>query len=199
VHGLDGAKRWIMLRELDKWPDFAPLVADILQAVAPVVETRTGAIVKPTAFLFISSPGLVTPLHFDPEYNILFQISGRKRFTILPPSCGLPSRSDNERFHRSGDNLLDWRPELAAQGWPFDLAPGDALHVPFKAPHTVTVGAEPSISLSVTWRSHSSLMQDDAWALNGLLGRYRVRLPAPGARPWLRAAALRALRRARIA
>ncbi|HCO47115.1 MAG TPA: hypothetical protein DIT44_10790, partial [Erythrobacter sp.] len=123
----------------------------------------------------------------------------RKRFTILPPSCGLPSRSDNERFHRSGDNLLDWRPELAAQGWPFDLAPGDALHVPFKAPHTVTVGAEPSISLSVTWRSHSSLMQDDAWALNGLLGRYRVRLPAPGARPWLRAAALRALRRARIA
>ena len=74
-----------------------------------------------------------------------------------------------------------------------------ALHVPFKAPHTVTVGAEPSISLSVTWRSHSSLMQDDAWALNGLLGRYRVRLPAPGARPWLRAAALRTLRRARIA
>ena len=178
VHGLAGTKRWIMLRELDRWPDFAPLVADILQAVAPVVETRTGAIVKPTAFLFISSPGLVTPLHFDPEYNILFQISGRKRFTILPPSCGLPSRSDNERFHRSGDNLLDWRPELAAQGWPFDLAPGDALHVPFKAPHTVTVGTEPSISLSVTWRSHSSLMQDDAWALNGLLGRYRVRLPA---------------------
>ena len=55
VHGLAGATRWIMLRELDRWPDFAPLVADILQAVAPVVQTRTGAIVKPTAFLFILS------------------------------------------------------------------------------------------------------------------------------------------------
>ena len=68
-----------------------------------------------------------------------------------------------------------------------------------KTPHTVTVGTEPSISLSVTWRSHSSLLQDDAWAMNGLLARCGVRAPEPGVRPWVRAGTLRALRRARLA
>ena len=80
-----------------------------------------------------------------------------------------------------------------------NMGPGDALHVPFKAAHTVTVGDAPSISLSVTWRSRDSLLQDDAWAMNGLLARCGVRVSAPGARPWVRAGTLRALRRARIA
>lgn len=199
VTSLDRSRRWIMLRDLALWPDFAPIVDEVLAAIAPVAEPETGALLKPVAFLFVSSPGLLTPLHFDPEYNILFQIAGRKRFTILPPECGLPSAGHNAHFHRTGDNLLPWTPQLAERGLHFDLGQGDAVYVPFKAAHTVTVGNTPSISLSVTWRSRESLLQDDAWAMNGLLARCGVRAPQPGARPWVRAGALRALRRVRLA
>ena len=199
VAELAGARRWIMLRELDRWPQFAPLVSDILAAIEPVVQLRTGPVLRPTAFLFVSSPGLVTPLHFDPEFNILFQIAGSKRFTLLPEEAGLPSQADNERYHRCGDNLLEWSPQMADQAMHYDLVPGAALYVPFKVPHTVRVGDVPSISLSVTWRSRDSLMQDDAWAMNGMLARCGMRAPPPGERAWLRAGALRVLRRARIA
>lgn len=199
LSSLGEAKRWIMLRDLGRWPEFKGLVEGVLAGIAPVAGPITGDLLKPVAFLFVSSPGLLTPLHFDPEYNILFQIAGRKRFSVIPAECGLPGKADNERFHRTGDNLLPWRPQLAESALHFDMGPGDALHVPFKAAHTVTVGDAPSISLSVTWRSRDSLLQDDAWAMNGLLARCGVRVSAPGARPWVRAGTLRALRRARIA
>lgn len=199
VSSLRGSKRWIMLRDLGRWPVFEQVVDEVLGSIAPITEPHTGELLKPEAFLFISSPGLLTPLHFDPEYNILFQIAGQKRFSVLPQECGLPSASDNERFHRMGDNLLPWSPQLARDALHFEMGPGDALYVPFKAAHTVTVGDRPSISLSVTWRSRDSLMQDDAWAMNGLLARCGVRAPRPGNRPWVRAGTLRALRRARLA
>ncbi|WP_083508092.1 cupin-like domain-containing protein [Erythrobacter sp. AP23] len=199
VASLSETKRWIMLRDLARWPEFERVVAEILAGIAPVAAPHTGELLKPVAFLFASSPGLLTPLHFDPEYNILFQIAGHKRFTVLPQACGLPSAADNERFHRTGDNLLPWTPQLAEHALHFDMGPGDALYVPFKAAHTVTVGDSPSISLSVTWRSRDSLLQDDAWAMNGLLARCGVRAPKPGGRPWVRAGTLRALRRARLA
>ena len=38
-----------------------------------------------SAFLFISSPETLAPFHFDAEYNVLFQIAGRKDFILYPP------------------------------------------------------------------------------------------------------------------
>ncbi|ANU08234.1 JmjC domain-containing protein [Paraurantiacibacter namhicola] len=193
------AKRWIMLRDLARWPDFADVVAEIVTAIGPVAESPTGALLHPVAFLFVSSPGLLTPLHFDPEYNVLLQIAGSKHFTIISPEAGLPSPQDNEYYHASGDNLLEWSEGAARFAVPHELRSGDALHVPFKAAHTVTVGEEPSVSLSVTWRSRSSLLQDDAWSFNAAMRRVGVAMPPPGQYPWLRGVAMRALRRLRLA
>ena len=63
------------------------------------------------------------------------------------------------------------------------LAQGDALFVPYAAPHWVHAGETPSISLSVTWQCRKSRAIADALSLNPLLRR--VGLPAydPVARP----------------
>lgn len=199
VERLPHTQNWIMLRDLDRWPDFAPLVADIHAAIASVAQARTGDLLLPTAYLFLSSPGLLTPLHFDPEFNILFHISGDKDFTVLRSGAGVPNAQDNEIFHQDGDNLIVWQDCFAEQGETFALTPGDALHVPFKAAHCVKVGTTPSISLSVTWRSRDSLLQDDAWAMNAWLRR-RGLAPSPvGPRFGLKGSAMRALRRLRLA
>lgn len=199
VEGLPDTQNWIMLRDLDRWPDFAPLVADIHAAIASVAQPRTGELLIPTAYLFLSSPRLLTPLHFDPEFNILFHISGDKDFTVLRDEAGAPNARDNEVFHQDGDNLIGWQDRFSEQGETFSLKPGDALHVPFKAAHYVGVGDTPSISLSVTWRSRDSLLQDDAWAMNAWLRR-RGLAPRPVGQSFrMKGNAMRALRRLHLA
>mmetsp|Transcript_34957 Transcript_34957/g.65240 ORF Transcript_34957/g.65240 Transcript_34957/m.65240 type:complete len:525 (+) Transcript_34957:111-1685(+) len=37
--------------------------------------------------LWLSSPGSVTPCHYDGYYNLYLQLSGTKRFTLLPPDA----------------------------------------------------------------------------------------------------------------
>jgi hypothetical protein len=48
----------------------------------------------------------------------------------------------------------------------FRLEPGEAIYVPVMAPHQVRNGPEPSISLSITWRSEWSHAEADARAFN---------------------------------
>src|ERR1700730_16637611 len=47
------------------------------------------------AFLFVSSRAAVTPFHFDPEYNFLLQVRGRKTICMWDPSnrIVLPARA----------------------------------------------------------------------------------------------------------
>ena len=65
-------------------------------------------------------------------------------------------------------------------GREFALGPGEALFVPVMAPHFVRNGPEPSVSLSITWRSEWSFAEADARAFNGLLRRLGLRPRRPG-------------------
>ena len=66
------------------------------------------------------------------------------------------------------------------------------------APHWVRNGPEPSISLSITWRSEWSYAEADAHAFNAMLRRWGVRPANTGRWPHRNAAkslAWRALRK----
>jgi oxalate decarboxylase/phosphoglucose isomerase-like protein (cupin superfamily) len=134
---------------------------------------------KMEAFIFISSPGAVTPFHFDPEHNILLQLRGNKTMTVFPADDeAVVSGASHEAFHAGGHRNLPWQDELAAKGRAFALSPGEAIYVPVKAPHWVKNGPEVSISFSITWRSEWSYQEADARALNRLLRRTGID-PAP--------------------
>jgi hypothetical protein len=60
---------------------------------------------------------------------------------------------------------------------------GEGIHVPVKAPHWVQNGPEPSISLSVTWRSEWSYAEADARAFNRMLRGLGIEPASPGAFP----------------
>jgi len=183
IRAMREAACWVMLRGTEGLQEYRALVDDILATLAPVTDHSTGKVLTPHAFIFISAPGTLTPFHFDPEFNILFQISGRKRFVVYPPKMPWLPDQANEIYHASGDNMLGWTPAFEGEGTAYTLDPGDALFVPYRSPHWVKVGDEPSISLSITWRSASSYLQDDAYRLNrwlrarGLSPRAPVELP----------------------
>src|SRR3546814_19933648 len=73
----------------------------------PVVEPRTGAMLTPQGFLFISSPGSITPYHFDPEHNILLQLRGTKVMNVWPAGDErFAHRTQHERYHTGGHRNL---------------------------------------------------------------------------------------------
>lgn len=161
---------WVMLRFAESLPEYADLLAKLIEEIGPVT-SRHGPPLKPRAFIFISSPGTLTPFHFDPEFNILLQIAGTKRFATCPVQAPWLSAAQQQRFHADGDNLLAWSPDLADGATVHRLSPGEALFVPYKAPHWVEVEDVPSISLSLTWSNRTTLELEAAWQFNARLAR----------------------------
>lgn len=161
---------WMVLKFIEQDPTYRALLNEILDELERIVAARTGATIKREAFVFISSPNAVTPFHMDPEHNILMQLRGHKTMTLFP--AGDPELTPGalqEAFHRGHHRNLPFRDEFTPKGRSIDLAAGEALYVPVKAPHWVRNGPEPSISLSVTWRSEWSYREADAHAFNRMM------------------------------
>jgi hypothetical protein len=183
IRSIGTAGSWVVLKRVEQHPAYAALLDEVLADLAGAIEPRTGDMLRREAFVFVSSPGAVTPFHFDPEHNVLFQIAGSKTVTIFP--AGEPAIAGpqvDEEFHLGQRHRnLPWHDSLAALGEPYALAAGEALHIPVKAPHWVENGPEVSVSLSVTWRSEWSFAEADAHAFNRVLRRLGVepRRPAP--------------------
>lgn len=149
---------WMTLRNVEYDPDYRALAADAVDLAAAWAEAKTGPILQREAFIFISSPGAVTPFHFDEEHNILIQIEGEKIVTVFSQhDREIASQADLEKFHSGGHRNLKFDPAFESRGAPMRLGPGDALYIPPLAPHFVRViSAAPSLSLSCTWRSNQT-------------------------------------------
>lgn len=202
LYNKETATGWTMLRFIDQLPEYRTLLASILDELRPVTGPTTGATHEVRGFAFVSAPRAITPYHFDPEYNLLFQISGTKQFAVHPaaPPC-LPGTA-HHALHIGGDNILNWDESLSTHATVYDLTPGDVLFVPYKCPHWVGVGNEPSVSLSLTWQSDWTRAQRDAHRLNARLARYGYDapvLPAWPQSPAVRAFAGRVLDRLGVA
>ena len=175
---------WAVLKNIEAVPEYQALLLGLLEELRPTIEARTGAMLRPQGFVFISSPNAVTPYHFAPEHNILLQLVGNKVMTQFPAGVDRYAPDTlHEGYHTGGPRELTWREELAEGGTPFALGPGDALMVPVMAPHHVQNGPQSSISLSITWRSDWSFAEADARCWNGLLRKAGLTPRAPGRWP----------------
>lgn len=172
IREIDTANSWAVLKNIEQDPAYAALLQELLEELREVIEATTGPMLTPQGFIFVSSPDAVTPYHFDPEHNVLMQLRGRKAMTILPPGDEqfAPDLA-HESYHTGGARELPWKESFADRGITLKLEPGDALYVPVMAPHFVRNGPEPSISLSITWRSNWSYEEADARAFNHMLRR----------------------------
>lgn len=174
------AGRWVCLRNVEQQPEYAALLEQLLEELRPQIEARTGPMINLQSFLFATSPGGVTPYHFDPEHNILLQLRGSKVMTVFPagnPVCA-PDEI-HESFHAGGRPELPWKDEMAQHGTDYAISAGEAVYVPVMAPHYVTNGSEVSISASITWRSEWSYSESDARCFNGMVRRMGMRPKAP--------------------
>lgn len=186
---------WMVLKHVEQDAAFKALLEAALAEIAPAVASATGRMHRRIAFVFVSSPGAVTPLHMDPEHNILMQLEGTKRLHVYPTGCGLVSAEQHEAYH-AGEAHRNLRHDPSRDGLveTIELAPGDGAFVPVKAPHWVKNGDAPSVSFSITWRSRASDGEARLRLANHAIRRFGGSPPEPGAAPLRDAAAILAQR-----
>ena len=180
IRSIEHCGSWMVLKFIEQDPAYRALLHDALEPLRVLAASVTGKMLNMQGFIFISSPGAVTPFHFDPEHNILLQTRGSKTMTVFPAGDeALAPGERHEDFHQGGHRNLAWHDDFAGRGEAFELLPGNAIYVPVKAPHWVKNGPEPSISLSITWRSEWSYNEAYAHGFNRLLRRAGLKPAAP--------------------
>lgn len=184
IREIETTRSWAAIKNIEQDAAYSALLESLLDELRPAIEAKTGAMMKTQGFVFVTSAGGVTPYHFDPEHNILLQVRGSKVMTQFPAGDPLYAADEiHETYHTGGGRELHWREDLLQGGREFAIGPGDALFVPVMAPHFVKNGPEPSISLSITWRSEWSFAEADARAFNGWLRKIGITPAAPGRWP----------------
>jgi hypothetical protein len=184
IRGIERSNSWAVLKNIEQHPAYAALLAELLGELEHEIVAKTGRMLKTQGFVFVSSPDAVTPYHFDPEHNILMQLTGSKAMTVFPPgNTACAPDPVHETYHTGGRRELTWHDEIAEHGVIFRLQPGEAIYVPVMAPHHVKNGPAPSISLSITWRSEWSFAEADARAFNKLLRGWGFDPQPPGRWP----------------
>lgn len=202
IRTIDTNGSWMVIKFIEQLPEYRTLLLDLLGEIEPTVSAATGEMLTPQGFIFLSSPGSMTPFHFDPEHNILLQLRGTKTMSVFPPGDDrFADPSAHETYHCGGHRNLVWNDAMAGGGTCVGLAPGEAVYVPVMAPHFVRNGDAASVSLSITWRSQWSYQEADARCTNAMLRRIGLN-PAPPPR-WphysaIKANVWRAARRLRL-
>lgn len=161
--------RWMVLWNLEQIPRYRKVLDEILDDVAPLVPRREDGMLRRECFVFLSAPGSVTPVHFDPEHNFLLHIRGSQHVHIGRfPDRAWEHRELN-RYYDGGHRNLEQIPPTSQT---FLMKPGDGCYIYPWAPHWVQNGPEPSISLSVTFRTGRSQRHEHANLFNRRLRRH---------------------------
>lgn len=154
---------WMVMWNLEQNESYRRVIDAVLDQAAPLLPKREAGMARREAFLFISSPHSVTPVHFDPEHNFLLQISGIKQISIGRFADRASEVHALDRYYDGSHRNLDKVPPTSSV---HVMNPGEGVYIYPWAPHWVHNGPEPSISLSLTFRTHRSERIENACMFN---------------------------------
>ncbi len=178
IRGIEMENRVIVLRNVESDPIYGQFVNECLDDLKEQIESVTGAISGRESFIFISPPNAYTPFHYDPEQNFFFQIRGHKQFAIYDVADrDVMPETALERYYAE-HKVTKCEPEFFDRYKMYDLEPGDGVYVPVTAPHWVRTLDEVSISISINFRSPSSIRRARVCRANRVLRKLGLS-PAP--------------------
>jgi hypothetical protein len=185
LEGIAQAHAWMSLLNVQSDPVYRKLVDEVLDAVRPVVDPVDPGMCYRGGWIFVSSPGAVTPFHVDHEHNFVLQIAGRKRLHTWDPfDRDIVSEQAQELFHdhHSREGVV-WDERFRERARVFELEPGMGGYMPSTSPHMVENGAEPSITISFTYYTDATRRRELLYRGNARLRRMGVAPRPVGASP----------------
>lgn len=166
---------YIAVRNVELNPTCEGLFQDILSDVERFMKiNKTGNKAHvPMLWLFIASPGAITPFHFDRYSNFIMQVRGSKELAVFPPGHeAVVSIRDTEAYLDWDVQTPPWRDEMETYAHKFNFKAGEAVHIPYTSGHYVKNGMDDvSITLSVFYHSNETLRWSKAMRLNNRLRR----------------------------
>ena len=170
---LTNAHAWTSLLNVQADPLYRGLVDEVLDALRPAIERRDPGMCFRAGWIFLSSPGAVTPFHIDHEHNVILQVAGRKRLYVWDPfDREVVSERAQELFHdRHSREGVVWDEAFRRRARVFDLEPGMGGYMPSTAPHMVENGDAPSITMSFTYYTDSTRRRELLYRGNAQLRR----------------------------
>ncbi|MDF1780729.1 MAG: cupin-like domain-containing protein [Alcanivoracaceae bacterium] len=181
VRRIEENKSWIVLKYVEQIPEYKQLLDQCLADIRQFTDKNLDGLHAEQAFIFISSPGSVTPYHIDQEHNFLLQIRGNKTMHVWDPDdrVAMPEEAvEATVFGANAHRNLPWDDNFRQRGEAVSLTPGAGVYVPVHSPHWVKNGDAVSISFSITFRSAWSRRYVGMFALNAKLRSLGWR-PAP--------------------
>ena len=175
VRNIERNGRWMVMWNLEQIDSYKRLMDEVLDEALPRLPRREAGMGRRESFLFLSAPNTVTPVHFDPEHNFLLQIRGLKHMHVGRFPDQAWAQRELDRYYDGGHRNLVEIPPLSRT---FDMRPGEGVYVYPWAPHWVNNGPEPSVSLSITFRTGRSQREENASLFNRRLRRRGLR-PRP--------------------
>jgi hypothetical protein len=187
IRRIEDCQSWMVLKHVEADAEYNALLDSCLDEVQALSERLAPGMRKREGFIFISSPGSVTPYHLDPEYNFLLQIRGSKTVHIWNPNDGsVLSDEELEDFFTSEEQKnLKFKDDYEQKASVFELTPGRGLHFPVTSPHWVQNGDGVSVSFSITFQTPASERRATLYGINAALRRGGWR-PTPAGRSAMR-------------
>lgn len=173
LKGIAEARAWMSLLNVQADPTYRALVDEVLDGVRPEIDRRDPGMCYRAGWIFVSSPGAVTPFHIDHEHNLILQVRGKKRlYTWDPFDREVVTERAQELFHdRHSREGIVWKESFRERARVFDLVPGMGGYMPSTTPHMVENGDEPSVTISFTYYTDATRRRELLYRGNAHLRR----------------------------
>lgn len=199
VNRIQTAGAWMVLKRIEKSPEYRAVLEDALTSVARARGFKTVAeagFEQIEGFLFVSSPNSTTPFHMDAEDNFFVQIHGEKFFRVYDNRDGGIANDAQVEHSTVKHRNVPYNDSFKPRATEFHLFDGDGCYIPYQWPHWVRTADSYSISMAITWKTKEVRRLNDLHRFNSMLRGLGLPQAAPGARPALDAAKLAVYRTA---
>jgi mannose-6-phosphate isomerase-like protein (cupin superfamily) len=180
IRDLHNANAWLTLLNVEDDPGMAELMnAQLGQLESGMIakRARRGKLRKRVAFVFVSSPNSVTPVHFDIEHSLLMQVRGQKTVSIGRWEDDAARRHEFDRYWDGSHGRIETlQPEAAA----YTMTPGRAVYIPPGTPHWVHNGPDISLSVTLTYFTAATVRENRIEDFNSHLRRRHLKPREPG-------------------
>jgi len=180
IRDLHNANAWLTLLNVEEDPGMAELMntqLDQLESGMIATQGKRGKMRRRVAFVFVSSPNSVTPVHFDIEHSLLMQVSGRKTVSIGRWKDDAARRHEFDRYWDGSHGRIETVPPEESA---YTMTPGRAVYIPPGTPHWVHNGPDISLSVTLTYFTAATVRENRIEDFNSHLRRRHMKPREPG-------------------
>lgn len=178
---IDEASGWMMLRHLEKDPEYNELLEQCLNEVKHLTGRQIDEDKKSQeAIIFFTSPNRITAYHIDRECNLLMQVKGNKEMNIFDRNDrDVTPETELELFWSKDNNAGIYKPQFQDRAYVFQMRPGTGVHIPVNSPHWLKTPNNMSISFSVSYQ-YKDTRRKHVYQANYYLRRMGLNPTPPG-------------------